>query len=151
MHIIYPKQENAVVAYEELRFHKRNETYSTQKDRCTTIDFLQKTLPLTHSLYDLKQASISRPVIGPCRRKGDHMIATVMTPDVSARKYLPLHPVSVIQSLVPVAALRCHYFVAQSPMTLSSPCRTGTLTVYHGSEYLLSSWRTILHACSLYR
>ena len=45
-----------------------------------------------------------------------------MTPDVSDRKYLPLHPVSVIQSLVPVAALRCHYFVAQSPMTLSSPC-----------------------------
>ena len=38
-----------------------------------------------------------------------------MTPVVSGRKYLPLHPVSVIQSLVLVITFRCHFFVAHSP------------------------------------
>ena len=71
MHIIYPKQENAVVCVRGTAIPQKKWNLLHTKRQMSHDRFSSKNL--TSYTQFIPQASISRPVIGPCRRKGDDM------------------------------------------------------------------------------
>ena len=100
--------------HKKLRFHKRNETYATQKDGSPTINFLHKSVAELH-LHASKSSVVStiwnsRPVIGPSRSHGHRCDLRLLWHLLSAAGNICLS----IQSVVHVATFRCHFFVAHS-------------------------------------